>query len=165
MVNTSPTVLPLLEPVDVAQRFADAWNARDATALAALFVEDADFVNVVGLWWRKRRDIRKAHDYGLKTFFRSAWLTVEEVRLRRIGESAAVVHALCRLEGQYGPDGTVADARRSILVFVLQNIDADWRVVAAQNTEVVPGAETFVADTDSRRPVDYRDRAGGGVSE
>lgn len=31
-------------PLDVAQGFAQAWNSYDAEALAALFVEDADFV-------------------------------------------------------------------------------------------------------------------------
>ena len=49
----------------VARAFFDRWNDHDAEGIAALFAEDADFVNVVGLWWRNRRAIRKAHDYGL----------------------------------------------------------------------------------------------------
>lgn len=53
-------------PEGVARGFADAWNRGDALAIAALFVEDADFVNVVGLWWRNRRRIREAHAYGAR---------------------------------------------------------------------------------------------------
>ena len=36
-------------PEHIVHGFAEAWNRRDAAALAALFAEDADFVNVVGL--------------------------------------------------------------------------------------------------------------------
>jgi hypothetical protein len=30
-----------------------------------LFVDDADFANVVGPWWHNKADIQKAHQYGL----------------------------------------------------------------------------------------------------
>ena len=43
----------IMTPTDVAAAFAKAWSKRDADAIADLFVEDADFVNVVGLWWRR----------------------------------------------------------------------------------------------------------------
>jgi hypothetical protein len=39
--------------------FVDAWNHRDPDALAALFDTDAEFVNVTGLWWHTRDEIRK----------------------------------------------------------------------------------------------------------
>lgn len=48
-------------PKSIITGFQQAWNAHDATALAQLFVEDADFVNVTGLWWTNRERIRKAH--------------------------------------------------------------------------------------------------------
>ena len=38
----------------VVRAFFDRWNAGDADGIGALFAEDADFVNVVGLWWRSR---------------------------------------------------------------------------------------------------------------
>lgn len=41
--------------------FVDAWNHRDPDALAALFDQDAEFVNVTGLWWHTRDEIRSAH--------------------------------------------------------------------------------------------------------
>ena len=99
--------MPLDEPADMPRAFATAWMARDATALAALFAEDADFVNVVGIWWEDRAAIRKAHHYGLTTFFRASRLTVGRVKLRDLGTSA-VVHARMILSGQIAPDGTEA---------------------------------------------------------
>ena len=43
----------------VARAFFDRWNDGDAYGIGALFVEDADFVNVVGLWWRSRKAKRE----------------------------------------------------------------------------------------------------------
>lgn len=43
---------PILSPVDIPARFEEAWNERDARKLAAIFDEDAEFVNVVGIWWK-----------------------------------------------------------------------------------------------------------------
>lgn len=46
----------------VVSRFIKAWNSHDMKAFANLFTEDADFVNVIGLWWKGRGDIQKQHE-------------------------------------------------------------------------------------------------------
>lgn len=79
-------------PEQIADRFASGWNARDAAALAELFADDADFVNVVGLWWENREDIRRAHDYGLRTFFRDSTASIRRTKVRELAEGLAVVH-------------------------------------------------------------------------
>ncbi len=65
MARAGPPVLILANPQDMPRAFADAWAARDAAALAALFAPDPDFVNITGIWWQDRDAIEKAHDYGL----------------------------------------------------------------------------------------------------
>ena len=52
----------LEQPEDVVRGFADAWARGDADAIAALFTQDADFVNVVGFWWTRREQIRQHDD-------------------------------------------------------------------------------------------------------
>ncbi len=146
-------------PEAALHAFAAAWNGRDAAALAALFEEDADFVNVVGIWWRRRRAIEKAHDYALKRFFRDSRLTIEEVSVRHIGDDAATVHGRWRMEGQRAPDDTVLDPRRGVVLLVLRRTDDGWRAVAAQNTDIVPGAETMAASAGGLSGADY---GGGG---
>ncbi|RVT85337.1 SgcJ/EcaC family oxidoreductase [Rhodobacteraceae bacterium CCMM004] len=147
--------MPLADPAEMPQEFARAWAARDAAALAALFAEDADFVNVVGLWWRDRGAIERAHRYGLTTFFRDSVLRVGRVAVRDLG-AVAVVHARMHLSGQIGPDGRAAGPRSTILSFVLHRSGPGWTCVSAQNTDVVPGAETHVAEGGTLRPRDYR---------
>lgn len=136
--------------------FRDAWMARDGDAIGALFAPDADFVNVVGIWWENRGAIAKAHGYALGSFFARTRLTVGRVKVRRVGE-VAIVHARMRLTGQLAPDGTEAGARTTILSFVLERREGGWIGLAAQNTDVVPGAETLLSGRSGLGPADYRD--------
>lgn len=151
----------LPEPDLVGRAFAQAWADRDARALADLFAEDADFVNVVGLWWRSRERIEQAHAYGFERIFAASTMTVRAPRTRRLGSSAAVVHVAWTITGQTGPQGAGAGGRAGVLVFVLQRReDGRWLVVTAQNTDRVPGADSLVTDPGGlpgTRPATYRD--------
>lgn len=143
-------------PEQIAERFAQAWNSADAQALAALFTEDADFVNVVGLWWEDRTRIRQAHDYGFRKIFGVSEMTVERVKLRRLGESAAVVHAEWTLTGQTPQNNRDAGERRGVFSFVLQKGEAGWLAVSAHNTDRIPGSETHISGEDGLSPTTYQ---------
>lgn len=151
----NPPPVFVAAPEEFPAAFARAWMARDGAALAALFAEDADFVNVVGIWWEDRAAIGRAHDYALRSFFARSRLSVGRVKTRRIGQEAAVVQARMRLTGQIAPDGGPAGDRQVILTFVLRRSPEGWQAVAAQNTDIVPGAETRAA-APGPAPADYR---------
>ncbi|HNA92871.1 MAG TPA: hypothetical protein PKZ71_11515 [Chitinophagaceae bacterium] len=38
-------------PEDIPKLFVENWNQRRPDLMAELFEDDADFINVVGLWW------------------------------------------------------------------------------------------------------------------
>lgn len=143
-------------PDDIPHLFAKAWNARDAQALASLFVEDADFVNVVGLWWGNRDDIERAHHYGLTTFFQSSEISPRRIKVRNVSDDIAIIHTRWRLQGQLGKNGEQLDTRFAIMVFFVERRRAGWVVLAAHNTDVVPGAETNTVVDGVMRAEDYR---------
>ncbi|WP_235971238.1 YybH family protein [Palleronia pontilimi] len=137
--------------------FVQAWMARDADALAALFAPDADFVNVVGLWWHDRDAIRRAHAYGLRGMFSASTLRVGRVKRRDLG-GVCVLHARMHLDGQTAPDGSEAGPRQTVMSFVMaRQGDGTWLCVSAHNTDIVPGAESHVNDGADLKPADYRD--------
>ena len=147
-------------PERIPAAFVDAWNRRDADAIAALFDEDAEFVNVTGLWWHDREAIRRAHAYGLERIFNRSTLRLGVVRVKWLAPDIAVVHARMTLSGQT-PVGDVArpGPRTNIFSFVVHRTTAGGRCASAHNTDVVPGRETNVVDDDGRlRSADYRDR-------
>lgn len=148
----------LNHPEDLPAKWVEAWNNRDAIALANLFSEDAEFVNVVGLWWHNRYDIWKAHDYGLRVIFNNSDLELRKTTCRIIGESTALVYARMKLSGQtqHGEISAPGD-RKNIFSFVLERQAKGWVTISAHNTDVVPGVETNVVNKDgSMKSVDYR---------
>jgi uncharacterized protein (TIGR02246 family) len=61
---------------DLAAAFVAAWNRHDMQSLAALFTEDAHFVNVMGMWWKSRAEIEAAHAATHASIFKNAILMV-----------------------------------------------------------------------------------------
>ena len=146
-------------PAAVAEAFASAWNAADADALADLFAEDADFVNVVGMWWTRRRQIRVNHALGFRWMFPASRLVLGQVRVRELGD-VAVVHAPWTMTGQTAPDGDEAGERTGVLLLVVRRTEAGaWEAVAGQNTDSVPEAQTHLADDDGLAAVHYHPSA------
>jgi len=152
--------VPIGRPEDVVATFVEAWNQRDPDALAALFDDDAEFVNVTGLWWHTREEIRKAHAYGLTRVFKESVLTATDVRVKWLSDGIAVVHARMTLTGQSpGEEISTPGQRSNVMSFVVHRTTEGWRCASAHNTDVVPGAETNVVDHQGRlRSVSYRDR-------
>ncbi|MCC5913276.1 MAG: SgcJ/EcaC family oxidoreductase [Balneolaceae bacterium] len=146
-------------PEDIPALFAGAWNRRSAGDIAALFDKDADFVNVVGIWWENREDIRKAHDYGLRVIFNESNLKVTKTKVRQLSDDTAVVHARMRLKGQSKrKQADKPEMRFNIFTFVVRKKeDNSWICVAAQNTDIVPGKETNMVKDGEISAVDYRD--------
>ncbi|CAN5326696.1 SgcJ/EcaC family oxidoreductase [soil metagenome] len=147
------------KPEEIPVLFAAAWNNRSAEALASLFFEDADFVNVVGLWWHNKKDIRKAHDYGLKVIFNKSILKLLKTKVKLITEEVAVVHARMKLSGQSEHEmEQQTETRYNIFTFMVKKTQSGWKCVAAQNTDIVPGAETNIVVNGQIKAVDYRQK-------
>ncbi|WP_052295526.1 SgcJ/EcaC family oxidoreductase [Paenarthrobacter aurescens] len=143
-------------PRDVADGFARAWNVADPVALAELFVEDADFVNVVGMWWNNRRQIMFNHDYGFRHMFPDTEMVLEKVKVRELGTEVAVVHARWSMTGQITPTGERSGPRRGVISFTaVRQSDGRWLAVSAQNTDIVPGKQTNVAADGRLTPESY----------
>ena len=149
-------------PAGIPEAFVTAWNDRAPERIGALFDEDAEFVNVTGLWWHSRAAIQQAHAYGLKHIFDQSTLELLETRVKYLADDIAVVHAKMKLSGQTAAAGVDAPrTRRTIFSFVVHDTSEGWRCASAHNTDVVPGAETNLIDDEGRlRPVSYRTSAG-----
>jgi uncharacterized protein (TIGR02246 family) len=148
----------ITEPEQIPERFVSGWNHRDVDELVSIFVDDAEFVNVVGLWWHNKQQIRKAHDYGLKKIFSESEIKLQKTTVKFLTEEVAVVHAKMRLENQTGHSREKSpELRHNLFSFVVQKFEDGWKCVSAHNTDIAPGAETNVHAADgSLKPVNYR---------
>ena len=127
----------------VASAFVEAWNVHDMDVLANLFAEDADFVNVVGMWWRDRETIRKAHEQVHQTIFKASTLVLDSTTVKFLSSDIAVAHMTWTLSGHLTPDGKPGSPRHGILSFVMKLQGKVWLIESAQNTDIVPGVVTI----------------------
>lgn len=159
-MKDQPMEIEVKLPEDAATVFVKAWNERYPQKIAALFEEDAEFINVTGLWWHSRAEIEKAHSYGLNTIFKDSRLKLLKTKLKYLSEAIVVMQAKMKLSGQT-PTVEVAQPgeRRTIFTFVLRRENERWWIVSAQNTDIIPNMETHVRDEKGQlNAVDYRDQ-------
>ena len=125
-------------PRAVVDGFIRAWNSHDMKAFGELFTEDADFVNVVGKWWKGRARIQAEHERSHATRFKGTTLVETNTTVRLVRPDVAVLHFEWELSGERDPDGKPAITRHGIMQIVSVQQAGTWRIISAQNTNTMP---------------------------
>lgn len=124
-------------------RQADDWNRHDAKAWVSPFSNDAEFINILGMSLESRAEIERRHDEIFKTIFAHSRVVVTTRKVRVIGAAAAIAETDYELRDYdrlppgiqaTDPDG----ALRTRLKYVWERSGDGWRIVAAQNTAILP---------------------------
>lgn len=140
----------------VARAFFDLWNKGDADGIGELFVEDGDFVNVVGFWWTRRSQIRKAHEYGFRKIFRNSVAEITELKVRELTPDIHVMHTVSTLDGQTALGSETPQTRIAVISMVAVRQDTrGFRLVSCQNTDRVEGVDTHIRLNDQLTPAKY----------
>ncbi len=122
----------------VGAAFVDDWNRHDMTSFGGLFAEDAQFINVIGLWWHSRDEIQREHEALHATRMRMSHLVVTESMVHLLGPDAAVLLQRWQLTGDTGIDGATLSMRRGIMSLVTVKQGGRWQIASGQNTDIVP---------------------------
>lgn len=123
----------------VVSRFSETWNRHDMVAFGRLFASDAQFVNVVGMWWKGRQEIQDAHEHTHSTMFRNSVLTILSTEVRLPSPQIAIARSKWLLEGHLTIEGASLPPRNGILVNVLARSSGDWQIIDSQNTDIIEG--------------------------
>lgn len=124
-------------------RQAEDWNRHDAKAWCAPFTEDAEFINILGMRLVGRAEIERRHAEIFSGIFRRSNVVVTTRKVRSLGPTSALAETDYELRDYdrlppgfrpTDPDGTL----RTRLKYVLTLTGDGWRIVAAQNTAVMP---------------------------
>jgi uncharacterized protein (TIGR02246 family) len=122
----------------IAEQFVAIWNEHDMARLADIYADDADFVNVIGMRWKGASQIAGMHVLLHETRMRQTTLVSEDLDVRVLAPSVAVVHDTWVLTGDPGAPGwKTGERRRGILVHVLKLDGAGkWHIAVSQNTDI-----------------------------
>ncbi|HSP63105.1 MAG TPA: SgcJ/EcaC family oxidoreductase [Pyrinomonadaceae bacterium] len=122
---------------ELQARQAAAWNIHDATAYANLFTENGDVVNVVGWWWKGRREIESKLTAAFAFAFKASTLTIADVQVRFVKPDLALAHVRWTMTGARTPPG-VPEPREGIQLQILKKQRGKWLIESFQNTSSVP---------------------------
>lgn len=138
---------PPAEPIirEALARQADAWNRHDAKAWVAAFSDDAEFINILGMTLIGRAEIEKRHAEIFASIFARSRVLVTTRKVRLLGSAAAIAETDYELRDYDRlPPGIVATevdgTLRTRLKYVWAFEQDQWRIVAAQNTAILPAA-------------------------
>jgi len=126
-----PTQTTAIE--DIVMDMEAAWNESDAVRFSSYFAEDADFVNVYGMYGKGREAITKAHDAIFRTVYAGSVVayTVRSVRL--LSPDVALVHIDAQL---FVPQGPLTGQLKAIPSVVLTRQGEAWKIASFHNTFV-----------------------------
>jgi len=119
----------------LAARFADAWNAHDPRAFAALFAPDADFTNVVGVHVSGRAEIERLHARVFATMFRDSQLSIEGTRTRPIGNALFAADVYWSMTGARTTEDQPRETRQGVMALVVRAEDRTVEIVVLHNIE------------------------------
>lgn len=120
--------------------YEEAWNRHDMTTLGRLFADDAEWVNIVGMWWRGRADVEKAHRAFHETMFRETPLIFSDVSVRFVAPGVAVAITTIEMGDFTTPEGHAMLQTRDRCTFVVARRGGEWKIVSGHNTVISPAA-------------------------
>lgn len=120
----------------------DAWNVHDMKQFVSYMTDDVEWVNVVGMWWKGKAQVYKAHAKMHETMFKNRQLRdAEDVALRQLTAEVVIVTEIIPADGYATPDGHVEPPNRNVLTAVFVHRGGRWLVAEGHNTVLVEAAQ------------------------
>jgi uncharacterized protein (TIGR02246 family) len=129
----------------VIQTIDDAWNAHDYTYSGKydIYHQNAAMINPVGMYWKNKGEIVKAHQVFGETMFKhsSSKSEIVEIRFLTPTVALAIVKAQYRVEQDHNlPGGAKAgskgDTSEAMLTVVLTKKNDTWKIGSLQVTGI-----------------------------
>jgi uncharacterized protein (TIGR02246 family) len=123
-----------------------SWNHHQYDDLKNYTTEDTDWVNVVGMWWKGRKQSEYAHQVYHNTIFKTSVCEKKSVNIRFITKDVAIVHLFWHFsdpESVPMPDGRKNEPSDGMaqVVYVKQN--GKWLMTAGENVVVDKAAQQY----------------------
>lgn len=123
-----------------------SWNHHNYDDLKNYTTENTDWVNVVGMWWKGRKESQYAHQFYHNTIFKTAVCEKKSVDIRFLTKDVAIAHIIWHFsDPNPAPlsDGKIPGPTDglALLVYIKQN--GKWLMDAGENVVIDKGAAPF----------------------
>jgi uncharacterized protein (TIGR02246 family) len=116
-----------------ATAFFEAWNRHDVSAMVALYTEQAQVVNSLGLWWRGATELQR----GLGQMNAvGPPLRPDSMSAHRVTPDTAICIVDYTVAAFTRPGGQSMPEQKALSTFFMVRSESGWLIAAAQTTAV-----------------------------
>ena len=123
-----------------------SWNNHNYDDLKNYTTEDTDWVNVVGMRWRGRKESQYAHQAYHDTIFKTSVCEKISVDIRLLTSDVAVAHIVWHFTDPNPvplPDGKMPGPSDGLAMLVYVKQSGKWMLTAGENVMIDHGAQAF----------------------
>jgi uncharacterized protein (TIGR02246 family) len=126
-------------------RMVSDWNTHEFKNMAYYTTEDVEWINIVGMWWKGRTNVEKAHQSTFDLFFKGVPFTQKSLTIRLLTGDVAIANLVCHVGSLFPPDGVDRGNNKTpetdnLLTLVYVKRNGTWLLSAGQNTIIDPKA-------------------------
>ncbi len=118
------------------QAFLTSWNNHNFDDMKAYTTDDVEWVNVVGMWWKGRKEVQFAHQAYHNTMFKHVALEQKLATVRFITPDVAIAHVVWHYGEFTTPDGSKQGNTDDIATLVYIKKNGKWLLTAGENVPV-----------------------------
>ena len=124
----------------VTQMVSD-WNTHEFKNMDFYMTDDVEWVNIVGMWWKGRAEVKVAHQGNFGAFFKGVPFKQKSLKTRFLTKDVAVATLISSVGEFFPPDGidhgnNKMPASDDILTLVFVKQNGKWLIASGQNTVV-----------------------------
>ncbi len=119
----------------------NSWNNHNYNDMKDYATEDADWVNVVGMWWKNRKEVQYAHQVFHIVMFQNTPLSKTSVHTRFITNDVAVVHLYWHIGAYTTPNGNHYNEAENLALMVFVNKTGKWLLTSTENLVINESAQ------------------------
>ena len=123
-----------------------SWNNHNYDDLKNYTTDSTDWVNVVGMWWRGRKESQYAHQEYHNTIFKTGVCEKTSVTIRFVTNDVAIAHLLWHFSDPNPvvlPDGKMPGPTDCIATIVYVKQKGKWLMDAAENVIIDKNAAQY----------------------
>lgn len=126
--------------LQVTQMVSD-WNTHEFKNMDSYMTDDVEWVNIVGMWWKGRAEVKAAHQGNFGAFFKGVPFTQKSLKTRFLTKDVAIATLISSVGEFFPPDGidhgnNKMPASDDILTLVFVKQNGKWLIASGQNTVV-----------------------------
>jgi uncharacterized protein (TIGR02246 family) len=113
-----------------------SWNKHDFSGIENYTTADCEWVNIVGMWWKNRKEMAFSLKAYHSTMFKNTLQEKKDVTIRFLSKDVALVHFKSHVGTFTTPNGIIMPPTNelALLVYVKQN--GKWLLTSGENVIV-----------------------------